>query len=144
MKIFPKDTCKHEQSVKTWIENLYHNANKCDLNHHHVQLDAFYRYELQHNSLKQHGNHNMGISVCYELPWYVLTNFAFHQFDNHKYHKHNSSLHCYFSCVLYLWERPEYVKFRKEALNKVNPPEICVKKCMIYNPVLNSECANSK
>ena len=38
------------------------------------------------------------------------------------------------STVKNLWERPEYVKFRKEALNKVNPPEICVKKCMIYNP----------
>jgi MoaA/NifB/PqqE/SkfB family radical SAM enzyme len=33
-----------------------------------------------------------------------------------------------------LWEKPEYVKFRKEALNKINPPEICVKRCMIYNP----------
>ena len=107
MKICPKDTCIHEQSVKTWIGNLYHNANKCDSNHHHVQLGAFYRYELPHNSLKQHGNHNMGISVCYERPWYVLTNFAFHQFDNHKYHKHNSSLHCYFSCELYIWVRPE-------------------------------------
>ena len=38
------------------------------------------------------------------------------------------------STVKSLWDRPEYVKFRKEAMEKVNPPEICIKKCMIYNP----------
>ena len=33
-----------------------------------------------------------------------------------------------------LWEKPEYIKFRNLAKSKKCPPELCVKRCMIYNP----------
>jgi len=33
-----------------------------------------------------------------------------------------------------LWMKEEYVNFRNLALKQKNPPEICVKRCMIYNP----------
>ena len=33
-----------------------------------------------------------------------------------------------------LWEREEYKKFRELAIQKKCPPDICIKRCMIYNP----------
>jgi radical SAM protein with 4Fe4S-binding SPASM domain len=33
-----------------------------------------------------------------------------------------------------LWMKEEYINFRNLALKQKNPPEICIKKCMIYNP----------
>ncbi len=38
------------------------------------------------------------------------------------------------STVQSLWNRSEYIKFRKDGQGKICPPELCVKKCMIYNP----------
>ena len=38
------------------------------------------------------------------------------------------------STVKSLWNRSEYIKFRKDGQGKICPPELCVKKCMIYNP----------
>ena len=33
-----------------------------------------------------------------------------------------------------LWERKEYKKFRELAIQKKCPPDLCIKRCMIYNP----------
>tara|TARA_Y100000590_G_C15514072_1_gene936546 strand:- start:367 stop:1038 length:672 start_codon:yes stop_codon:yes gene_type:complete len=38
------------------------------------------------------------------------------------------------STIKNLWNREEYKEFRKLAIQKKCPPELCIKRCMIYNP----------
>lgn len=38
------------------------------------------------------------------------------------------------STIKKLWDRDDYKQFRKLAIQKKCPPDLCIKRCMIYNP----------
>ena len=84
--------------MKTWIGNLCHTENKCDLNPHRTPLGVFYRYEVQCNSWRLQGNHRKDISFYCE-PCCALSNFVSYLFCNRRYHKQS-----FFLCLLPVYE----------------------------------------